>query len=193
MIATAIVFGTLIHVGTHLACDFPRVIRAPPEKYILVARDFGSEKPSYTSLLSGVEGVTGIAMVILMSISFTLATHKFRKNGVRLPHPLNKLTGFNAFWYSHHLLALVYGLLLVHGYFMFLVHRWYQKTVRSILTIFCYFQGLICKMSSLKSCRIRFWLRKHYSSQLVAARLGLFYQLSYMTIICTILSKTNKE
>ncbi|KAJ0981079.1 hypothetical protein J5N97_009334 [Dioscorea zingiberensis] len=128
MIAMAIVIGILVHAGTHLSCDFPRVIRATPEQYAIVSRDFGAEKPTYKSLLTGVEGVTGIAMVVLMVISFTLATHPFRKNGGRLPYPLNKLTGFNAFWYSHHLLAVVYALLLVHGYFMFLVHRWYQRT-----------------------------------------------------------------
>lgn len=129
MIATAIVIGTLLHAGNHLACDFPRVIGASPEKYRLVARDFGPVKPTYGGLLAGVEGVTGIGMVVLMAVSFTLATHRFRKNGGRLPFPLNRLTGFNAFWYSHHLLAVAYGLLVVHGYYMFLVHKWYQRTV----------------------------------------------------------------
>lgn len=79
-------------------------------------------------------------MVVLMTISFTLATHPFRKNGMKLPFPLNRLSGFNAFWYSHHLLGVVYALLLVHGYFMFLVHKWYQRTVRNFdpSLIFCY-------------------------------------------------------
>lgn len=140
MIAMGIVIGILVHAGNHLTCDFPRVIRSSPEQYAIVARDFGSEKPTFKSLLFGVEGVTGIAMVVLMAISFTLATHPFRKNGGRLPYPLNKLTGFNAFWYSHHLLAIVYVLLIVHGYFMFLVHRWYQRTV---IFIFKYYYYLI--------------------------------------------------
>ncbi|KAG6502067.1 respiratory burst oxidase homolog protein E-like [Zingiber officinale] len=128
MIATAIVIGILLHAGNHLACDFPRLTNASPAHYQLVERYFGRVRPTYGSLVVGVEGLTGIAMVVLMSVSFTLATHRFRKNGVRLPFPLNRLTGFNAFWYSHHLLALVYLLLLLHGYFVYLIHRWYQRT-----------------------------------------------------------------
>ncbi|PKA52092.1 Respiratory burst oxidase like protein E [Apostasia shenzhenica] len=130
MIAAAIVVAIVVHAGNHLACDFPRLTRESPAGYqILLAEDFGAAKPSYGKLVLGVEGVTGIAMVVLMAVSFTLATHSFRKNVVRLPYPLNLLTGFNAFWYSHHLLAVVYALLLVHGYFLFLVHNWYRKTV----------------------------------------------------------------
>ena len=146
MIATAIVVGITLHAGNHLACDFPRVIAASPEEYALVAGAFGPGKPTYAGLLSGAEGVTGVAMVVLMTVSFTLATHPFRKGEPkggggaaavtsRLPAPLNRLTGFNAFWYSHHLLGIVYALLLVHGYFLFLVHRWYEKTVRAHILI----------------------------------------------------------
>ncbi|XP_072989307.1 respiratory burst oxidase homolog protein E-like [Typha latifolia] len=135
MIATAIVVGIMLHAGNHLACDFPRVIGSSPEKYELVAPYFGQEKPTYLTFLSSIEGVTGIAMVILMTISFTLATHPFRKNGAKLPFPLNRLTGFNAFWYSHHLLGLVYALLLVHGYFLYLVRRWYQRTTWMYISV----------------------------------------------------------
>ncbi|XP_074560543.1 respiratory burst oxidase homolog protein E-like [Curcuma longa] len=127
-IATAIVFGILLHAGNHLACDFPRLANSSPAHYQAVERYFGSERPTYGSLVVGVEGLTGIAMVVLMCVSFTLATHRFRKNGVHLPFPLNRLTGFNAFWYSHHLLAVVYLLLLLHGYFVYLIHEWYQRT-----------------------------------------------------------------
>ncbi|RWW54743.1 hypothetical protein BHE74_00038650 [Ensete ventricosum] len=135
VIATAIVVGILLHAGNHLACDFPRLINSSPAHYEMVARYFGPEKPTYRSLVAGVEGVTGIAMVALMAVSFTLATHRFRKNGVRLPFPLNRLTGFNAFWYSHHLLAVVYLLLLIHGYFVFLVHKWYQRTTWMYISV----------------------------------------------------------
>lgn len=71
-----------------------------------------------------------------MAIAFTLATSGFRKNGVKLPYQLNKLTGFNAFWYSHHLLAIVYVLLIFHGYYVILVHKWYKKTVGQLLLPF---------------------------------------------------------
>ncbi|KAF8695389.1 hypothetical protein HU200_037622 [Digitaria exilis] len=147
MIATAIVVGITLHAGNHLACDFPRVIAASPEEYALVAGAFGPGKPTYASLLSGTEGITGVAMVVLMTISFTLATHPFRKGepnasagaaasvASRLPAPLNRLTGFNAFWYSHHLLVIVYVLLLVHGYYLFLVRRWYEKTTWMYISV----------------------------------------------------------
>ncbi|PUZ70828.1 hypothetical protein GQ55_2G266700 [Panicum hallii var. hallii] len=147
MIATAIVVGITLHAGNHLACDFPRVIAASPEEYALVAGAFGPGKPTYAGLLWGAEGVTGVAMVVLMTVSFTLATHPFRKSEPkgagggaaavtsRLPAPLNRLTGFNAFWYSHHLLGIVYALLLVHGYFLFLVRRWYEKTTWMYISV----------------------------------------------------------
>ncbi|KAK9099577.1 hypothetical protein Syun_026622 [Stephania yunnanensis] len=97
-IAVAIAIGVVVHAGTHLACDFPRLVNAPLEKFAPLAGDFkGGKQPSYKSLLKGVEGVTGIAMVLLLVISFTLASHVFRKNVVRLPSPFNRLTGFNAF------------------------------------------------------------------------------------------------
>jgi len=130
MIAFAIAVAVAVHAGNHLACDFPLLVNSSPEKFSLISSDFNNRRPTYKSLLTGVEGVTGISMVILMLISFTLATHHFRRNALRLPSPFNRLTGFNAFWYSHHLFALVYVLLLVHGTFLYLTHRWYQKTVR---------------------------------------------------------------
>jgi respiratory burst oxidase len=159
MIATAIVVGITLHAGNHLACDFPRVIASGPEEYRLVAGAFGAEKPSYAGLISGVEGMTGIAMLLLMTVSFTLATHPFRKGEKAaasttaagpswLPAPLSRLAGFNAFWYSHHLLGIVYALLLVHGYFLFLVRRWYEKTVRCLQ--FHFFYSTWCRLSAAR-------------------------------------------
>ncbi|KAL4318758.1 hypothetical protein GQ457_18G001750 [Hibiscus cannabinus] len=128
-IACAIAIGVLVHAGNHLACDFIRLTDAPPEIFDLIASDFSHGKqPAYTELLIGILGVTGIAMVIFMSIAFILATSHFRKNILRFPAPFNRLTGFNAFWYSHHLLGLVYILLVIHGTFLFLAHKWYQKS-----------------------------------------------------------------
>lgn len=130
MIAFAIVVGVAVHAGNHMACDFPLLINSSPEKFSLISSDFDNKKPTYKTLLTGVEGVTGILMVSMMAISFTLASHHFRRNAVRLPPPFNRLTGFNAFWYSHHLLGLVYVLLFIHGSYLNLSHRWYQKSVR---------------------------------------------------------------
>jgi respiratory burst oxidase len=136
MIAVAIALGICLHAGNHLACDFPR----------LVASFFGQVKPTYRSLLAGPEGVTGMVMVTLMAVSFTLAARPFRKREERAAASrgprrrcwsplLDRLAGFNAFWYSHPLLIVVYLLLLAHGWFLFLVSRWYQRTVRNKLTL----------------------------------------------------------
>eukprot|EP01018_Ginkgo_biloba_P027729 Gb_19318 [translate_table: standard] len=127
-IAAAIVVGVLLHAGSHLACDFPRLTNASPTKFSLIANDFHGRKPKYINLVQSVEGLTGIIMVILMAIAFTLATRWFRRNVLKLPRPFNRLTGFNAFWYSHHLLTIVYILLIIHGTFLYLVHKWYKKT-----------------------------------------------------------------
>lgn len=132
IIAFAIVTGVLLHAGNHLICDFPHMVNSSPELFASIASDFNNIQPTYKDLLTSIIGVTGISMVILMAIAFTLATRQFRKSIVKLPAPFNRLTGFNAFWYSHHLLGLVYALLLIHGNFLFLVHRWYQKTVRAL-------------------------------------------------------------
>lgn len=129
MIACAIAIGVLVHAGNHLTCDFRLLVNSSPEEFAAISSDFHDRKPTYQTLVTGKEGVTGISMVVLMAISFTLAARRFRRNMVRLPAPFNKLTGFNAFWYSHHLLGLVYILLIIHGNYLYLVHKWYQKTV----------------------------------------------------------------
>ncbi|XVF35183.1 hypothetical protein REPUB_Repub18cG0123200 [Reevesia pubescens] len=135
-IACAIAIGVLVHAGSHLSCDFIHLTQASPEKFALIASDFShGKRPTYSDLLIGVLGVTGISMVILMAIAFILATSHFRKNVLKLPAPFNRLTGFNAFWYSHHLLGLVYILLVIHGTFLFLAHKWYQKSTWMYISI----------------------------------------------------------
>ncbi|KAI3742155.1 hypothetical protein L1987_59835 [Smallanthus sonchifolius] len=135
IIASAIAVGIVLHVGNHMICDFPRLVNSSPEKFALIASDFHNKKPTYKELIVGVEGVTGISMLILMSFAFTLASRYFRKNVLKLPSPFNRLTGFNAFWFSHHLFGLVYILLLVHGSFLFLVHNWTQKTTWMYISV----------------------------------------------------------
>ncbi|KAL6965945.1 hypothetical protein U1Q18_048262, partial [Sarracenia purpurea var. burkii] len=127
-IAVAIVIGVILHAGNHLACDFPRLINESDDTYDHYLKDdFGSHKPNYINLVRGIEGVTGILMVICMTIAFTLATRWFRWSLIKLPKPLDRLTGFNAFWYSHHLFVVVYILLIIHGMYLYMVHIWYLK------------------------------------------------------------------
>ncbi|OMP06110.1 Cytochrome b245, heavy chain [Corchorus olitorius] len=135
-IAAAIVIGVILHAGNHLACDFPRLIKSSKSKYDEdLSDDFGSLKPTYIDLVKGIEGVTGILMLICMIIAFTLATRWFRRNLIKLPKPFDRITGFNAFWYSHHLFVIVYVLLVIHGVFLYLVHDWYRKTTWMYLAV----------------------------------------------------------
>lgn len=130
VIAVGISVGVGLHAIAHLACDFPRLLHATEEEYEPLKRFFGEEQPdNYWWFVKGVEGVTGIIMVVLMAIAFTLATPWFRRNKLKVPKPLKKLTGFNAFWYSHHLFVAVYTLLVVHGIYLYLTKEWYKKTV----------------------------------------------------------------
>ncbi|KAI4364919.1 hypothetical protein MLD38_020950 [Melastoma candidum] len=135
-IAVAIVIGIILHVGDHLACDFPRLIHASDLIYDrFMVDDFGARRPTYFDLVKGPEGITGILMLILMVVAFTLATRWFRRSLVKLPKPFDRITGFNAFWYSHHLFVIVYVLLIIHGVFLYLVHKWYLKTTWMFLAV----------------------------------------------------------
>ncbi|XP_073035154.1 respiratory burst oxidase homolog protein C-like isoform X1 [Primulina eburnea] len=135
LIAIAIALGTGVHVISHLACDFPRLLHATPEEYEPMEQFFGDQPTSYWFFVKGWEGVTGIIMVVLMAIAFTLASPWFRRNKIHLPKPLDKLTGFNAFWYSHHLFVIVYSLLLIHSIKLYLTHKWYMKTTWMYLAV----------------------------------------------------------
>ncbi|XP_062146296.1 respiratory burst oxidase homolog protein F-like [Alnus glutinosa] len=137
VIAAGIVIGIILHAGTHLACDFPRLVNLPEKIYglIFLDRDFGNLKPCYMELVKGIEGVTGILMVMLMAVAFILATRWFRRSLIKLPKPFGRLSGFNAFWYSHHLFVAVYALLIVHGTFLYLAHKWYHKTTWMYLAV----------------------------------------------------------
>ncbi|KDP22507.1 hypothetical protein JCGZ_26338 [Jatropha curcas] len=135
VIAIAISVGVGLHAISHLTCDFPRLLQASEEKWKLMQKYFGDQPSSYWHFVKSVEGVTGIIMVVLMAIAFTLAAPWFRRNKLNLPTFLKKLTGFNAFWYSHHLFVIVYTLLIVHGQYLYLTKEWYKKTTWMYLAV----------------------------------------------------------
>ncbi|KAK4839957.1 hypothetical protein QYF36_026202 [Acer negundo] len=136
VIASGIAIGVVLHSGTHLICDFPRLIQASEEEYEPMKPYFGENQPeNYWWFLKGVEGVTGIIMVVLMVIAFTLATPWFRRSTLKVPKPFKRFTGYNAFWYSHHLFVIVYALLVVHGIYLYLTKIWYQKTTWMYLAV----------------------------------------------------------
>ncbi|KAJ8768781.1 hypothetical protein K2173_023685 [Erythroxylum novogranatense] len=129
MIALLIAIATVVHTIAHLACNFPLLTSCPREKFMaIVGPLFKYQQPTYWSLLSTTVGITGILLILIMTYSFTLATHYFRKNIVKLPGPFHHLAGFNSFWYAHHLLIFSYILLFLHGYVLIFDKPWYEKT-----------------------------------------------------------------
>ncbi|KAJ0794761.1 putative NAD(P)H oxidase (H(2)O(2)-forming) [Helianthus annuus] len=162
VIAMAIAIGVGLHAISHLACDFPRLIHATEEEYKPMEQFFGDQAENYWHFLKEVEGYTGIIMVVLMTIAFTLAW--LRQGQLKIPSffrklmkfnafkcskrydafvkkltgfitVINKFTGFNAFWYSHHLFVFVYAILIVHGIKLYLNKEWYKKTTWMYLAV----------------------------------------------------------
>jgi respiratory burst oxidase len=132
VVAAGITIGAGLHIISHLTCDFPRLLHATDAEYVPMKPFFGDNRPpNYWWFVYGTEGWTGLVMLLLMAIAFTLATPWFRRGRLRLPKPLNRLTGFNAFWYSHHFFVIVYALLIVHGHFLYLTKEWQKKSVCS--------------------------------------------------------------
>ena len=153
MIAGGIAIGTGIHAIFHLACDFPRLIYASSDKYKLMEPFFGDQPSSYWRFVISTEGVTGIVMVVLMAIAFTLASARFRRSELkRLPKPLKSLTGFNAFWYSHHIFIIVYILLILHGIYLYLIKEWYKKTVSTHLSPLFFVHSFDCLILMMNLC-----------------------------------------
>ncbi|KAK1584283.1 hypothetical protein Q3G72_031540 [Acer saccharum] len=136
VVALGIAVGVGLHAGSHLTCDFPRLLHATDDEYEPMKPFFGDERPdNYWWFVKGTEGWTGVVMVVLMAISYTLAQPWFRRNRVNLPKTIKRLTGFNAFWYSHHLFVIVYVLFIIHGYFLYLSKQWYKKTTWMYLAV----------------------------------------------------------
>ncbi|PHT34466.1 putative respiratory burst oxidase -like protein J [Capsicum baccatum] len=136
MIALGISVGTFVHVWFHTTCNFVKLVSCPQSKFMTVlGGNFDYHQPTYMDLVASVPGVTGILMTLFMIFSFTLATHSFRRNVIKLPGSFRHLAGFNAFWYAHHLLVIVYVLFIIHGYFIFLTKEWYKKTTWMYLAV----------------------------------------------------------
>ncbi|KAI3959399.1 hypothetical protein MKW98_018989 [Papaver atlanticum] len=138
VIVIGIGIGVAAHALAHLTCNFPRLIHAKEGEYELMQPFFGKHHPgNYWWFLKGVEGLTGIIMVILMAIAFTLAIKWPRLKKVKDAKSWSweRLAGFNMFWYSHHLFIIVYTLLIVHGSKTYLSKEWYTKTTWMYLAV----------------------------------------------------------
>ncbi|CAA6653519.1 unnamed protein product [Spirodela intermedia] len=124
-----IVVGVILHGGTHLACDFPRIAGADQTLFRqTIAANFRHRQPTYLEILATTEVASGIAMVVLMAAAFALATRLPRRDPASLPRLLRRIAGFNTFWYSHHIFVVVYVLLIIHSMFLFLTKDVTEKT-----------------------------------------------------------------
>lgn len=130
IIAMGIAVGSFAHIFFHLTCNIVRLTSCSPATFnAIYGKLFNHRQPTYMEVVSTIPGTTGILMTVLMTFSFVLALHWFRRNIIKFPWPLNNLGGFNSFWYAHHLLALAYILLIFHGYFLIFSTEWHYKTV----------------------------------------------------------------
>ncbi|KAL0005999.1 hypothetical protein SO802_013560 [Lithocarpus litseifolius] len=159
VIAFGIAIGVGLHAGAHLTCDFPRLLHASDDKYESMKPFFGEKRPNnYWWFVKGTEVWTGVVMVVLMAIAYTLAQPWFRRNKLNLPKTIKRLTGFNAFWYSHHLFVIVYILLFVHGYYLYFSKEWHKKTTWMYLAVPILLYACECLIrgfrSSYKTVRI---------------------------------------
>ncbi|BBN15723.1 respiratory burst oxidase [Marchantia polymorpha subsp. ruderalis] len=143
LVAAGIAGGVIVHATTHLACDFPKMVSNSDNPYMVyISREhFNGKVPTYGDIVATPTVITGIIMVVIMCFAFFLASYWCRMSILKLPGPFRRFTGFNAFWYSHHLFVVVYVLVIVHGYYLFLTSKWSQKTtwmyIMVPLTLYC--------------------------------------------------------
>ncbi|KAM7496661.1 hypothetical protein LguiA_021075 [Lonicera macranthoides] len=136
LIALAIVIGTFIHVFFHMTCNFVRLVTCQKSLFMaILGPAFNYKQPTYGDIVMTIPGITGVIMVILMAFAFTLATHSFRRNVIKLPEPFDRMAGFNSFWYAHHLLVIVYICLILHGFFLVFPKVWYKRTTWMYLVV----------------------------------------------------------
>uniref|UniRef100_J3NDZ1 EF-hand domain-containing protein n=1 Tax=Oryza brachyantha TaxID=4533 RepID=J3NDZ1_ORYBR len=136
VVAGGVVVGVALHGVTHLTCDFPRLLHASDAVYEPMKKYFGQTRvPNYWWFVKGVEGITGVIMVVLMAIAYTLAHPWFRRSKLSEGNPLKRLSGFNMFWYSHHLFVVVYIAFVVHGVCLYINRTWWKQTTWMYLAI----------------------------------------------------------
>nr|TKW28880.1 hypothetical protein SEVIR_3G358400v2 [Setaria viridis] len=136
VVAGGVAVGVALHAVTHLTCDFPRLLHASNAAYEPMKAYFGQRRiPNYWWFVKGVEGITGVIMVVLMAIAYTLAHPWFRRGRLSEGNPLRRLSGFNMFWYSHHLFVIVYIAFVVHGVCLYINRTWYKQTTWMYLAI----------------------------------------------------------
>ncbi|KAL5544619.1 hypothetical protein UlMin_008403 [Ulmus minor] len=192
LIAGGIVVGVILHGGTHLACDFPRISSSDGSIFQqTIASGFGYHQPSYLQILATTEVATGIVMVILMTIAFSLATKWPRRQSPLLPRSVRHVTGYNTFWYSHHLFIPVYALLIIHSMFLFLTNKASEKTTWMYIAIpvLIYAGERILRAVRSGSCEVQILKASFFPGKVLSLKLqkpeGFRYQSGmYINIQC---------
>ncbi|PON32644.1 Respiratory burst oxidase [Parasponia andersonii] len=192
LIAGGIVVGVILHGGTHLACDFPRISSSNSSIFQqTIAPGFGYHQPSYLEILATTEVATGIVMVVLMAIAFSLATKWPRRQSPSLPRSVRHFTGFNTFWYSHHLFIPVYALLIIHSMFLFLTDKVAEKTtwIYIAIPILIYAGERILRAVRSSCCEVQILKASFYPGKVLSLKLhkpeGFRYQSGmYIFIQC---------
>ncbi|KAF3326281.1 respiratory burst oxidase protein F-like isoform X4 [Carex littledalei] len=197
LVAAGIIIGVILHAGVHLTCDFPRIVGADIFLFRqTIGCGFGYMQPSYLDILASTEGWTGIAMVILMLIAFLLALRIPRRKPQSLPEPIQRFVGFNAFWYSHHVLILVYVLLIIHSMFLFLAKDFTEKTTWMYLAIpvLIYVGERIFRSIRSEMVAVKILKARIYSGKVVSLKMkkpsGFTYRSGmYVFVQCPQISK----
>ncbi|PON69705.1 Respiratory burst oxidase [Trema orientale] len=192
LIAGGIVVGVILHGGTHLACDFPRISSSNSSIFQqTIAPGFGYHQPSYLEILATTEVATGIVMVVLMAIAFSLATKWPRRQSPSLPRSVRHVTGYNTFWYSHHLFIPVYALLIIHSMFLFLTDKVAEKTTWMYIAIpiLIYAGERILRAIRSSCCEVQILKASFYPGKVLSLKLhkpeGFRYQSGmYIFIQC---------
>ncbi|CAN6575706.1 unnamed protein product [Malus baccata var. baccata] len=137
VIAFSILVGVGLRAGSHLTCDFPRLLHSTDNELQPMKPFFGTKLPDdYWWFVRGTEGWTRVVMVVLMLVAYTLAQPWFPRNRLNLPKTLKKLTGLHP--------------LYIHGYFLYLSKNWEKKTVSCSLSWKCFGTAYVSKPQGFK-------------------------------------------
>lgn len=94
VVAAGAAVGVALHVVLHLTCDFPRLLHASDAAYEPMKAYFGQMRiPNYWWFVKGVEGITGVIMVVLMAVAYTLAHPWFRRGKLSEGNPFESSVG----------------------------------------------------------------------------------------------------
>jgi hypothetical protein len=84
LIALALLFWTLLHTLLHVACTYPRVVAANPERFELLMGDiYGDSQPDYRALLLARTSVLGFLILGLILVAYPLAAPCIRRSRTR--------------------------------------------------------------------------------------------------------------